>query len=277
MHLHCKYSSEANKRAPKQHLSSRLCFGSMKKYYSFLLISLLFNCRVGSTVPEDKIVFMETKTTVTGQIGENLVLKCKVTSSPPATIHWLFKGQRIVQDSTLTVLDDDAIYEEKKLSLAVTESKLFIDCADETDAGSYTCVAQSPVKRKRLDFDVTLNGEVADNYCTRLNKGKRISEMRHQIPARVTMWSPNKMEEEHTDAHLFCRVSGFPKPTVTWYNRINKKITENMSKYKLLRNGDLIIRNANFLDDMGSYKCIAKNSFSEDSQSTFLYPVSFSL
>ena len=42
-------------------------------------------------------------------------------------------------------------------------------------------------------------------------------------------------------------------------------------KYRLLSNGDLLIRDLAF-SDMGMFKCIVRNDFGEDMKETFVYP-----
>ena len=44
-----------------------------------------------------------------------------------------------------------------------------------------------------------------------------------------------------------------------------------LSKYRLLSNGDLLIRDLAF-SDMGMFKCIVRNDFGEDMKETFVYP-----
>lgn len=43
---------------------------------------------------------------------------------------------------------------------------------------------------------------------------------------------------------------------------------------QIARNGDLIIRDVTWLENMGAYTCVADNGFGTDTATTFLYPVS---
>ena len=61
---------------------------------------------------------------------------------------------------------------------------------------------------------------------------------------------------ESEDAILFCDVSGFPRPVVSWFNDKNETV-ENDSLWKLLN----ISRN-----DNGTYRCEASNDCAMDSK-----------
>lgn len=71
---------------------------------------------------------------------------------------------------------------------------------------------------------------------------------------------------------LPCEVSGWPRPDVYWLDVNNNIITNDNPRYKIQSNGELAIESLHW-NDMGSFTCIAKNRFSKDSISTFLYPI----
>ncbi|RZB39798.1 peroxidasin [Asbolus verrucosus] len=58
-----------------------------------------------------------------------------------------------------------------------------------------------------------------------------------------------------------CKVSGDPKPAVSWM-RNDEELEINNSKYKIMENGSLVIKNTED-SDSGHYECIAKNSDGE--------------
>lgn len=89
------------------------------------------------------------------------------------------------------------------------------------------------------------------------------------------MWTHNILELIGSDVQLFCRNSGVPATTVGWVGPEDNTIT-NSEKYKILENGDLIIRDLSW-DDMGNYMCVAQNRLGSDRISLFLYPTLVSL
>lgn len=56
---------------------------------------------------------------------------------------------------------------------------------------------------------------------------------------------------------LTCRVFGAPKPEIKWI-RNNMELTG--GRYTTMENGDLAIKDVNFLD-AGNYTCYAQNKF----------------
>ncbi|VDO07024.1 unnamed protein product [Brugia timori] len=69
---------------------------------------------------------------------------------------------------------------------------------------------------------------------------------------------------------MFCRVNGTPQSNITWYNEENCKL-DNVKKYKILANGDLMIYDTQW-EDLGVYTCIASNEYGEDRIMAFFYP-----
>ena len=89
------------------------------------------------------------------------------------------------------------------------------------------------------------------------------------------MWTHNILELIGSDVQLLCRAGGHPAPTTSWIGPEDNKIT-NSDKFKILENGDLIIRDLSW-DDMGNYECVAQNQLGSDRTTLFLYPTLVSL
>lgn len=45
------------------------------------------------------------------------------------------------------------------------------------------------------------------------------------VPARVYMWTSQRLEYEGNDAQLFCRAEGSPAPSLAWYSPDDHLIT----------------------------------------------------
>lgn len=78
-----------------------------------------------------------------------------------------------------------------------------------------------------------------------------------------------------TDIVLPCKVHARPKAEVFWMNDEGNLIEQN-HRYKLLPSGSLLITDIKW-EDMGTYKCISRNTMGKDTADVFLYPVQVSI
>jgi len=55
-------------------------------------------------------------------------------------------------------------------------------------------------------------------------------------PARVYMWTSQRLAELGQDAQLYCRASGSPRPTITWYDPDEQEISpdDDDGRYKVI-------------------------------------------
>ena len=51
------------------------------------------------------------------------------------------------------------------------------------------------------------------------------------VPARIYMWTAQRLEFEGADVQLFCRGGGNPAPSVMWYDQEGRSIGENDDQY----------------------------------------------
>jgi len=78
-----------------------------------------------------------------------------------------------------------------------------------------------------------------------------------------------------SNIQLPCRVHARPRAEITWLNNENKEIVQG-HRHRVLANGDLLISEIKW-EDMGNYKCIARNVVGKDTADTFVYPVLVSI
>ena len=52
-------------------------------------------------------------------------------------------------------------------------------------------------------------------------------------PARVYMWTSQRLAELTHDAQLYCRASGSPQPTITWYDPDERQILPDDAQYRV--------------------------------------------
>lgn len=93
--------------------------------------------------------------------------------------------------------------------LALTKSKLVLDCADQDTEAIYTCVAESRIERVVSSTYVLLHGSAPYNESACRFKDSAPSPQ--LLPASIFMWSATYIEDEDQDAVLLCRAAGFPQ------------------------------------------------------------------
>lgn len=80
------------------------------------------------------------------------------------------------------------------------------------------------------------------------------------------------MESIGSDIILPCKVVGSPKPEIFWIDNNNEQIVNGQDpRIKVMPDGELQIRELVW-PDMGVYTCVARNEFSKDLETTFVYP-----
>ncbi len=87
-------------------------------------------------------------------------------------------------------------------------------------------------------------------------------------PPSIYQWMGTYLQLIGTDAHLVCRAEG--QHRTQWRGPLGQ-VVESGDKYRVLANGDLIVRALTF-DDMGMYKCEVSNANGGDMKETFVYP-----
>ncbi|VDM47645.1 unnamed protein product [Toxocara canis] len=129
--------------------------------------------------------------------------------------------------------------------IQIEGGRLTIQGVQDSDAGSYTCVAQNIAGR---DFG-NINLDVGS------------------LPTIVPTPETIRVNIERSIT-LQCRAIGHPIPKITWH-RHGIPIAKMGSRVKILPDGSLLINNAQ-TDDQDRYTCTAKNIFGQQDKTTML-------
>lgn len=165
--------------------------------------------------------------------GKELVLSAPFIANPMPDIVWTKDGVPITpSDRVLTTCDGKHV-------------GLVINPAEVTDSGVYSCLLANPVGEDTSKCNANVRKVYQKpHFSLRLSDQPALLGLDHRLPVRV---------------------AGVPYPELQW--SFNDRPITNSDKYAIKHDGDnsvLHIRNCN-LEDIGVYKCVAKNREGQDS------------
>lgn len=184
---------------------------------------------------------------LTATAGNSIDLNCEAIGSPLPIISIIYKGDILATTSDLdyNALTFEHSYRVKPKSYAV-QSQQFVATklsqyeiqftlvqpnAAASNAGKYLCLAQNAV-----------------------GHDERISKVDILVPPYIQMnrvkIGPNFSILEGLPLYLYCPITGYPKPTLSWY-RNSKPI-----KF----NGPTLFIGSTSPKDQGNYSCLGENS-----------------
>lgn len=206
------------------------------------------NLQVLSSVPSERPSFVVPLCNVMARAGQKLRLECTVNGKPTPEVSWLHNGKTIKETR-----DIKPHFDGNKATLIITE-------AFPKDAGVYTIIAKNKAGEAVSQCNVSVKG--------RLPLETSDSEMASDIePAKpqVKHHLQDITTTEGKKVRMDCVIVGQPEPEVIWYH--DGKPVKESDDFQLLFEGDrctLIIKVA-YLEDAGTYKCVAINSGGEAS------------
>ncbi|XP_041090745.1 neural cell adhesion molecule 1-like isoform X7 [Polyodon spathula] len=164
--------------------------------------------------------------------GDDAVIICDVTSSPPPNVIWKHRSREI--------------FHKKDVRFSILSNNyLQIRGIKKTDEGTYRCegriLARGEISFKDIQIIVNVPPTIRARH-TELNATSDIGQ----------------------SATLICDADGFPEPAVSWA-RV-KNVLEESDKYSFTEDGSqMTILNVK-KEDQGEYTCIAKNKAGETEQ-----------
>ncbi|KAK2576391.1 hypothetical protein KPH14_005736 [Odynerus spinipes] len=184
-------------------------------------------------IPEEKPAFLTLLRDISVEEGQPLSFSASFNGNPIPDITWTKDGQPLESSRRLMMTCDG-----KKVSLDINPT-------DQKDAGVYTCHLANPL------------GEDESNANANIRKV-------FQAPS-FTQKFTDLQQLLNVDAKFPAKISGIPKPDVTWYFN-DEPILRDDDKYKMKRDNDaccLYVKDCSY-DDAGTYKCKAVNRAGED-------------
>uniref|UniRef100_A0A336M8U6 CSON006810 protein n=1 Tax=Culicoides sonorensis TaxID=179676 RepID=A0A336M8U6_CULSO len=195
-------------------------------------------------------------------LDSTIELECEVVGSPIPIVQWVTgSGQYVNFDDFETNL----ISESDPTIMTTVRARLVIDHQIGTER-TYTCVARAGGKTVYASTTVHKGPR---HLTKQLNLPDLLVSKKR--PVRITHYFKNVLALMGSNLILPCKTNGRPRAEITWLDVDDNVITGQETRFKTLPTGELIISDLKW-SDMGSYTCVAKNGFSKDTISTFIYP-----
>ncbi|KAL3875338.1 hypothetical protein ACJMK2_033296 [Sinanodonta woodiana] len=172
---------------------------------------------------------------ISKDFGDRVVIPCRAIGPPQPTIHWLFNGLEIQNDSNRYTIDSNGT--------------LTVERLDVQNAGMYQCFARN---------------DAGDAYKSVWLKVNRAPPQLKNPPQNVTVI-------EGTDARFPCETTGAPVPVTTWFKVVNDLAVQIKSegRFQIQYLGELLITTTQ-PEDSGIYRCIAVNIVGNISAQAYL-------
>ncbi|XP_074642623.1 twitchin-like [Tubulanus polymorphus] len=170
------------------------------------------------------------------QEGENADFNCEVVGEPKPSINWQYNGKSLKEGGHYTMQEENNLH------------KLEIYDIVPTDAGKYSAVAKNDHGKAICSADLKV-------------KAKPKPKME---PPKIVKKPTKEVVNEGDRTQFLCRVTGSPRPTVTWTKR-GKKLTDeklyHIEDYEETYVFEIINSK---ISDSDVYLCKAKNEAGED-------------
>uniref|UniRef100_A0A4W3JWV4 Hemicentin 1 n=1 Tax=Callorhinchus milii TaxID=7868 RepID=A0A4W3JWV4_CALMI len=169
--------------------------------------------------------------TINEVISNPVTFACDATGIPPPTLTWLKSGRAIANAGSL------------EMHILSGGSKLQIARSQQSDTGTYTCVASNVEGTARKNYLLTI--QVPPNILG--------SEMPSEVSVAVG-----------ENVKLICAAQGTPKPQVQWLKDGKPFNTSDEGRLRLTSDGSTLSITSAVTADIGKYTCMATNSAGEE-------------
>ncbi|XP_068195895.1 receptor-type tyrosine-protein phosphatase F-like isoform X6 [Antennarius striatus] len=199
-----------------------------------LLVLLLLNCQVFSSLADSSPSFIKSPEDQIGIFGGVASFVCQATGEPKPRITWMKKGKKVSSQRFEVI---------------------------EFDDGSGSVLRIQPLRTNR---DEAIYECTATNSAGEINTSAKLTVLEeNQIPhgfPTIDMGPQVKVVERTRTATMLCAASGNPDPEIFWFKDMRPvDISSSNGRIKQLRSGALQIENSEE-SDQGKYECVAMNS-----------------
>ncbi|XP_020642655.3 matrix-remodeling-associated protein 5 isoform X1 [Pogona vitticeps] len=170
--------------------------------------------------------------------GGDLKVDCVATGLPNPGISWGLPDGSMIN----TFMQSDDSGNRAKRYVVFNNGTLYFNDVGLKEEGDYTCYAENQIGKDEMKVRVKVVAE----------------------PATIRNKTYTVINIPYGDVvSAGCEAKGEPTPEVTWFSPSNKPIPLLSQKYRIYRDGTLLIQKAQ-RSDSGNYTCVARNSAGED-------------
>lgn len=182
-------------------------------------------------VPEEAPRFLNGLRDTHADEGQDLIMSAPIASNPVPEIYWTKDNEPIAPSDRVMVTCDG-----KNVGLVIHPAEI-------SDSGNYSCLLANPLGEDTSSCNANVRKVYQKPYFS-----LKLTDQ----PAVIGV-----------DTKLPIKVSGVPYPDIAWY--YNNSPIKNNEKYSIKHDGDNSILHIKSLapEDVGVYKCIAKNKEGE--------------
>ncbi|XP_012709200.2 matrix-remodeling-associated protein 5 isoform X1 [Fundulus heteroclitus] len=179
--------------------------------------------------------------------GQDLKVDCVASGLPSPEISWALPDGTMVNH----VKQKAAVSMGRSRRYVVFDNgTLYFNDVGLPEEGDYTCYAQNQLGKDEMKVRVRVKGGTSQPQI----------QDKDQNVVRV-------LSSETVTLH--CNAEGKPIPVITWMSPKNSIISPDLGKYKVLKDGTLIVQKVQQFDG-GNYTCVARNGVGQDNKVTRL-------
>ncbi|XP_068150112.1 neural/ectodermal development factor IMP-L2 isoform X1 [Drosophila tropicalis] len=190
--------------------------------------------------------------------GTIVEIACEMMGSQVPTIQWIVGHMPL---SEIDNLESNRVMESAPSAIVRVRSVHIIDHV-LSEPRIYTCIGRTGSKTIYASTVV---------HPPHTSVGVREKQFAGPQKPRIIYTEKTHLDLVGSNVLLPCKVHSRPRSEIIWENNENNVIKQS-HRFKVLPTGELLISDLKW-EDMGNYKCIARNAVGRDFADTFVYPV----
>ncbi|XP_055911856.1 neural/ectodermal development factor IMP-L2 isoform X1 [Eupeodes corollae] len=195
------------------------------------------------------------------KLGTPVEIVCEIGGSPAPTIQWVAGHESLPEMDSFEM---NTLIESSPSEIVNVRSVHVIDHI-LSEPKVFTCVGRSGSK---IVYGSTTVYPPTESKELIHFGNKALARPRKPI---ITFNHVTHIDFIGTNVVLPCKAYARPHAELFWMGK-EGLITEQSNRFKILDSGELLISNLKW-EDMGTYKCVARNSVGKAVAETFVYPL----